>query len=112
MRYLLIVAILLLSSTCFAYDKPIAAALENYLRDMNKFEGSSVSTKEEDGKWVITKWVVAGVSQPTEAELKDIVKDYSESAKEKNKKAAAQRLKSLGFTKGEIGAIMGDKYAL
>ena len=82
-----LIALLLVFISGISYaglDKPIALALEWWLRGQNKFIGSSVSTtQDKDGKYIIMGWKVGGVEQPTDKDLEKIVSDYEKLPKPK-----------------------------
>ena len=85
MKIILIALLLVfIAGISYAGDKPIAPALEWWLRGQDKFVGSSVSTaQDKDGKYVVIGWKVDGVEQPTDKDLEKIVSDYEKLPKPK-----------------------------
>ena len=58
--------------------RPCSDALGWWLNNQGKLDGSSVSTKEiSSTEYQITKWVVSGVTQPTDQEVEVIIDDYN-----------------------------------
>lgn len=56
-----------------------AFAIEWWLKNQNKFNGASVRTQETSpgsGEFEITEWVVAGVAQPSNTEIIQIIAEY------------------------------------
>jgi hypothetical protein len=109
---------LLFAANCLAATEFCASALEWWLEKQNKFEGAQVCTQEIEagsGQFVITKWVVKNIPQPSEDEIKQIIKDYKKYIKDKTDKESAdkevsiQKLKNLGLTEDEINAFLKHK---
>ena len=60
--------------------KPIAIALEQWLKAQGKFSGAKICTKQNKfGKYEITKWEVPGIAQPSYSEIEQIVSAFEES---------------------------------
>ena len=81
--FIILFIILSVAQSLGAADKPSAIALEWWLRTQGKFDGAIVCTKEINGKFEIIEWKVLGVSQPTNAEVEKIIKDYEKTKSDK-----------------------------
>ena len=106
----MILILVLFSGISYASDKPIAEAVETWLRAQNKFDGAKVSTSlDANGKYVITSWDVPGVAKPTEQDLQQIISQTdqdkaSEKTSRKNRKKAV--LQKMGLTKNDLKALV------
>ena len=97
------ILLLLISTTAFAFTKPISAALEWWLKEQGAWEGAKVITKSEGNEYVLGYWKVTGVPRPTDPEIQVILDDYEQylSDKQIEKKEAKDK------TKQKLG--MNDK---
>jgi hypothetical protein len=88
--------------------KPIANAIDWWLNEQGK--KGVVRTAYENCQYVLTAWTVAGVAQPTEAELVSIVSAYeTELVNAKNIRLSIKnKLKNaLGLTAQEMKYLLG-----
>lgn len=75
-----IIFLLLTTISAMADTRPCAIAIEWWLTNQGKFQGSSISTKESpegSNRFIITQWNVPGVNQPTDKEIEQIIEDYN-----------------------------------
>ena len=106
----IILILVLFSGVSYASSKPIAEALETWLRAQNKFDGAKVRTSlDANGEYIITAWDVPGVAKPTEQEIQQIVSQAdqdkaSEKTSRKNRKKAV--LQKMGLTKNDLKALI------
>ena len=77
-KLIVLLIIVMLSTNAYASLRPCAYAIEWWLRDQNKWEGSDIRTKMEGDDHVIGYWSANGVPEPTPAELEDIIDDYEQ----------------------------------
>lgn len=62
-------------------DKYLAIVLEDYLIGLEKLEGSTVKTEQAGTDYIISEWIVDGVSEPAEQEIETMTLEYLKKAK-------------------------------
>lgn len=72
MKTIILVLACLLVSPIVLAERPIAPALEWWIRSQGKFTGAEVCTKEN----YLTSWNVPGVPKPDAAGMKSILNQY------------------------------------